>query len=223
MGSDHLQILLTIPLSLVFRPNKRPLPSTFRKLAGMTLLFTYDSHCPSAEEYSSLSSAATLFTSLTLNAAKFSIPFGHIKHQRQAWWSTEVEEAVNERHRTFAAAHRSDEDHKAYISAYQHALSVSAKAETWQITCLSLSPQSNPKSMYSLLRSVTGSPSFSPKFPNCSSPRKLASVLADYLRFHFSVSQPKTLCSKARGYFSKLCRATFPEESHSSFCSAFSC
>ena len=28
-------------------------------------------------------------------------------------------------------------------------------------------------------------------FPNCSSPRELASVYAAYLRFHFSVSQPK--------------------------------
>ena len=37
LGSDHLPILLSIPLSLVFRPNERPLPSIFRKLAGMTL------------------------------------------------------------------------------------------------------------------------------------------------------------------------------------------
>ena len=36
LGSDHLPILLSIPLSPVFRPNKSP-PSIFRKLAGMTL------------------------------------------------------------------------------------------------------------------------------------------------------------------------------------------
>ena len=35
LGSDHLPILLSIPLSPVFRPNEHPpLPSTFRKLAG---------------------------------------------------------------------------------------------------------------------------------------------------------------------------------------------
>ena len=37
LGSDHLPILLSVPLSPVFRPNERPLPSIFRKLAGMAL------------------------------------------------------------------------------------------------------------------------------------------------------------------------------------------
>ena len=37
MGSDHLPTLLSIPLSLVFHPNERPLPTIFRKLAGMVL------------------------------------------------------------------------------------------------------------------------------------------------------------------------------------------
>ena len=41
------------------------------------------------------------------------------------------------------------------------------------------------------------------------------------LRFHFFVSQPKTLRSRARGYLSELCRALCPKESHS-FCSPFS-
>ena len=79
----------------------------------------FDSHCPSAEEYSSLSlsSAATLFTSLTLNVTKSSIPFGRIKRPPKSWWSAEVEEAVSERRKAFAAAHRSDEDRQAYISA----------------------------------------------------------------------------------------------------------
>ena len=55
----------------------------------------------------------------------------------------------------------------------------------------------------------------------CSSPRELALVYAAYLRSHFSVSQAKVLCNRARGYLSKLCRATCPEECHSSFCSPF--
>ena len=69
----------------------------------------FDSHCPSAEEYSSLSissaAAAALFTSVALNAARSSIPFGHIKQKPKAWWS-EVEEAVSERRKDFATAHK---------------------------------------------------------------------------------------------------------------------
>ena len=76
-----------------------------------------------------------------------------------------------------------------------------------------------PKSIYSLLRSVAGSSS---NFPNCCSPKESASVYADYLRFHFSVSQPKVLRSRARGYHFELHRAKCPEESHSFFCSPFS-
>ena len=82
-----------------------------------------------------------------------------------------------------------------------------------------------PKSVHSLLRSIAGSPSSSspsPNFPNCSSPRELASVYAAYLRSHFSVSQPKVLRSRARSYLSEVRRATCPVESHSSFCFPFS-
>ena len=58
-----------------------------------------------------------LFTFLALNAAKTSISFGRIKCHPKAWWSAEVEEAVSERRKVFAAAHRSDEDRQTYISA----------------------------------------------------------------------------------------------------------
>ena len=58
--------------------------------------------------------------------------------------------------------------------------------------------------------------------PNCSFPRDLASVYAAYLRCYFSVSQPKALRSRARGYLSELRRTMCPKESHSSFCSPFS-
>ena len=74
------------------------------------------------------------------------------------------------------------------------------------------------------LHSIAGSSSSSsssPNFPYCSSPRESASVYAAYLRSHFSVSQPKALRSRARGYLSELRRATCPVESHLSFCSPF--
>ena len=222
LGFNHLPILLSIPLSLAFCPNKR-LPSlNFQKACWDGFASYIDSHCPSAEEYSSLPSAAALFTSLTLNAAKSSIPFGRIKRPPKAWWSPEVEEAVSERHKAFAAAHRSDEDCQAYISASRCAslVIIKVKTEAWQTTCSFLSPRSNPKSVHSLLCSIAGSSS-SPNFPNCSSPRESASVYAAYLRSHFSISQPKALCNRARGYLSEFHRATCPVESHSSFCSPF--
>ena len=226
LGSDHLPILLSIPLPPVFRPHERPPSFNFQKARWDGFASYIDSHCLSAEEYSSLSlsSAAALFTFLALNAAKSSIPFGRIKRPPKAWWSAEVEEAASERHKAFAAAHRSDEDRQAYISASRRASSVIAKAkvEAWQTTCSSLSPKSNPNSVHSLLRSIAGSPSSSSSssnFPNCFSPRESALVYAAYLRSHFSVSQPKALRSRARGYLSELRRATCPEESHSSFCS----
>ena len=162
-SSDHLPILLSIPLSPAYRPNERPPSFNFQKARWDDFASYIDFHCPSAEEYSSLSlsSAAALFTSLALNAAKFSIPFGRIKRPPKAWWSAEVEGAVSERRKAFAAAHRSDEDRQAYISASRRALSVIAKAEAWQTTCSTLSPRSNTESVHSLLRSIARSPSSS--------------------------------------------------------------
>ena len=115
---------------------------------------------------------------------------------------------VSEICKAFAAAHTSDEDRQAYIFASRRASSViaKAKAEAWQTTCSSLSPKSNPKTVHSLLRSIAGSSSSSPSFPNCSPSRESASIYAAYLSSHLS----------------ELRRATCPEESHSSFCSPFS-
>ena len=146
-----------------------------------------------------------------------------IKRPPKAWWSAEVESAVSERCRAFAAAHRSDENRQAYITASRRASSVIAKAKTeaWQTTCSSLSPKLNPKSVYSLLHSIAGSPSSSSSSPNCSSPRESASVFAAYPISYFSVSHPKTLHSRARGYLTELRRATCPEGFHSSFCCSF--
>ena len=131
-----------------------------------------------------------------------------------------MEEAVSERRKTFAVAHRSDEDRQAYISASRCASSVIAKAEAWQTTCSSLSPKSVQSLFCSIAGSSSSSSSSSPNFSNCSS-RESALVYAAYLRSHFSISQPKALCSRARCYLSELCRATCPMESHSSFCSPF--
>ena len=135
-----------------------------------------------------------------------------------------MEEAVSKKRKAFAAAHRSDEDRQAYISASRRASSViaKAKAEAWQTTCSSLSPKHNLKSVYSLLRSVAGSRLPPPLTFRIVPLPDSSSVFADYLRSRFFVSQSKTLQSRARGYLSELRRATCSEESHSSFCSFFS-
>ena len=130
---------------------------------------------------------------------------------------------VSERDKGLAAAHRSDKNRQAYIYASQRASSVIAKTNTngWQATCCFLSFKSNPKTVYSHLRSVTGFCSSSPNFINCSFRSELSSVFGVYLRSHFSVFQPKALSSRARGYLSKLRRAPCPEKSHSYFCFPF--
>ena len=112
LGSDHLPILLSVPLSPVFCPNECPPSFNFQKACWDGFASYFDSHSTSAEEYSSLSlfSAAALLTSLALNAAESSILFGRIKRPSKSWWCAEVEGAVSERRKAFAAAHRSDED-----------------------------------------------------------------------------------------------------------------
>ena len=73
-----------------------------------------------------------------------------------------------------------------------------------------LAPLSRPNLTLNLYtRSVADSPSSSSNFPNCSSSRESALVFADYLRSHFSVSQPKALRSRSRGYLTELRRATY--------------
>ena len=97
LGFDHLPILITVFLSLLFCPNVSVL-SIFRKLVGMTLPFTSTLtillqkntplfHLP----------LLLLLLPLALNVAKFSISFGSVKCQPHAWWSPKVEEAVGKR------------------------------------------------------------------------------------------------------------------------------
>ena len=193
LGSDHLPILLSVPLSLVFRLNECPLTFNFQKARWDDFVSYFDSHCPSAEKYSSLSlssAAAALFTSLALNAAKSSIPFGRIKRPSKAWWSAEVKEAVSERGKAFAAAHRNDEDRQAYHSISRRTSSViaKAKAEAWQTTRSSVSPKSTPK-LYTLFFTLSLAHLPTPPISiTVLLPRNWLRSYAAYLRSHFSVS-----------------------------------
>ena len=131
MGSDHPPILLTVPLSPLYCPNKRPPSFNFRKARWDDFAFYVDSRCPSAEEilvsFPFLCCCSLYFSGT--ECGQSSIPFGRIKRQPQAWWSSEVEEAVSERYKAFAAAHRRDKDRQVYTSASRHASIVIAKAK----------------------------------------------------------------------------------------------
>ena len=120
LGSNHLPILQAVPLFPVFRPNRRPPSFNFYKACWDNFASYFDFHCLSPEEYSSFSFAAAFFTSLTLNAAKSSIPFGRIKRHPKAWWSAEVEEAVSERRKAFDAAYRSSGLHLRFPTRLCH-------------------------------------------------------------------------------------------------------
>ena len=105
----------------------------------------FDSQCPFAEEYSSLSlssvaAVAALFTFLTLNAAKFSISFWRRQTPTSTLKSNELKKTVKERRKAFAAVYASNEDRQACISVPRYASSVIAKprTEAWQATCSSL-------------------------------------------------------------------------------------
>ena len=50
LGSDYLSILLTVPLSPLFRPNVRPPSFNLQKVRQHGFAFYFDFHCSSAEE-----------------------------------------------------------------------------------------------------------------------------------------------------------------------------
>ena len=86
-----------------FTPTSVLLPSTFEKLAGMTLPFTLIlTVLLQSNTRLFLFPLLLLFLALALNAAKSSIPLGCIKRHSKAWWSAEVEGAVSERRKAFS-------------------------------------------------------------------------------------------------------------------------
>ena len=138
-----------------------------------------------------------------------------------------MEGAVSKRRKAFSAAHRSDEG-RDYIRLTSPLLDAPRQSSPRPRLrhgrrLAHLFHTNQTQKLYTLFFALSpSSSSSSPNFPNCSSPREAASVYAAYLRFHFSVFQPKALRSRARGYLSELRGATCPVESHSSFCSPFS-
>ena len=100
-----------------------------------------------------------------------------------------------------------------------------AKAKSWQKTCSSLSPKTRPSEVFSLLRSISGSPSPTtsdlPNFPNCHTPVDCANHLSSHLQFHFSTQTPKPFRSTEKAQMN-LIRTAHCNTLHSTFCSPFS-
>ena len=78
--------------------------------------------------------AAALFISFTVNVAKSSIPIDRDRRQPEVWWYSEKKDAVRKKCKAFTSAHLSDKKYQAYILASGNALSVIAKAMTWDVS-----------------------------------------------------------------------------------------
>ena len=81
-----------------------------------------------------------------------------------------------------------------YLKIYLHLIS-KAKAELWQKICSSLSPKTRPSEVFSLLRSISGSPTSSSSdllnFPSFYTPVDCANQLSAHLQSHFFTQTPK--------------------------------
>ena len=86
LGSDHLPILLSALLSPVFCSSERPPSFNFQKARWDGFASYFDSHCPSAEEYSSLS----LFPLLMLSGTECGQIFHSFWQHQTPSYSLEV-------------------------------------------------------------------------------------------------------------------------------------
>ena len=183
----------------------RPPSFNYNKACWDDYLTYIDTHCPPASNFItlSLSEATHTFTKLLNNATTSAISFGSINCPAKAWWSSEVTDAVAKCRRAFAKVHCSKEDRQNYISINRYTSTVitKAKAKSWQKTCSSLSPKTRPSKVFSLLHSISDSPSpissDLPNFPNCHNPVDCANHLSSHLQSHFS-TKPKNLFEALR-------------------------
>ena len=103
-----------------------------------------------------------------------------------------------------------------------------AKAKSWQKTCSSFCPKTRPSEIFSLLRSISGSPSPTtsdlPNFPNCHTPVDCANHLSSHLQSHFSTQTPKPFRSTEKAQIAQMnhIRTAHCNTLHSTCCSPFS-
>ena len=89
-----------------------------------------------------------------------------------------------------------------------------AKSKSWQKTCSSLSPKTHPSEVFSLLRSISGSPSPTtsdlPNFPNCHN-LQIVPTISPHIYSPISLPKPQNLFEaprKLRRIISELHTAT---------------
>ena len=100
-----------------------------------------------------------------------------------------------------------------------------AKAKSWQKTCSSLSPKTCPSEVFSLLRSISGSPSPTssdlPNFLSCHTPVDCANHISSHLQSHFSTQTPKLFRGTEKAQMNHI-RTAHCNTLHSNFCTPFS-
>ena len=223
LGSDHLPIEIVLPLFPVHHPNTRSPKFNYKK-ARWDVYQSYIAEPSLDFDALNIHHAAHSFSLFLVEAAKASIPFGHLGRSPKAWWSQEVESAVRERRRARSVAHRSESHHLRYIDASRRASSVifRAKSATWQATCSNLSP----RAIFRLLNAISGKKNTfqDPSFRDCTSPLDTANHYASYLRSHLSPATPRSSCRDERQFMNELRKASCEDASflHNSFCSPFS-
>ena len=146
--SDHLPISVTIPTSPLINSIFWSSSFNYNISRWDEYLFLYQYPLP---------------TSLS-----FTTP-GNINWFAKTRWSFEIADAVAKRRRAFSRAHCSEEYRQNYfiISRYTSTMISKAKVESVKKTCSSLFFKTLPSEFFSLLRSISGSPSsFSSDLPN---------------------------------------------------------
>ena len=124
-------------------------------------------------------------------------------------------------------AHCSKEDRQHYIATSRYTSTVisKTKAKSWQNTCSSLSPKTRISEVFSLLCSISGSPSPTTSdltnFPSCHTSVDCANHLSSHLQSHFSTQTPKPFRSTEKAQMKQI-RAAHCNTLHSTFCSPFS-
>ena len=214
--------------SAVRHPNTRPPKFNYKKACWDIYQSYIAEHLPYLDfDALNIHQAAHSFFFFLVEAAKTSIPFGRLGRSLKAWWSQEAKSAVRERRRARSVAHRSESHRLKYIDASRRASSVisRAKSATWQATCSSLSPRSDPRAVFRLLNAFSGKKNTSQdaSFPDCTSPLDTANHYASYLRSHLSQTTPRSLRRAERQFMNELRKANCEDASslHNSFCSPF--
>ena len=199
LGSDHLPISITISTSPIINSFHRPPNLTIIKLAGTTTLLILIptallpltlQHFLFLKPPTPLPNSSMMLPLLPfLSAASTALlkPGGLLKSQMP---SRNAERHL-QRH---TVSKKTSRTISLLMRRYTSTVISKAKAKSWQKTCSSLFPKTRPSEVFSLLRSISGSPSPTPSdlsnFPNCHTPVDCANHISSHLQSHFFTQTP---------------------------------